>query len=101
NSACRIPGSVVRDDLLERRFAGENWRQHDAVVIAARLCAEQGDIVGAARRLEQMFEHAARCHAGPDDDELAGHDVSARTNANVTPPSGLTQQIAGSIATAL
>ena len=42
---------------------------------AARLGAEEGDVVAPAGLLQQVLEHPARGHSGADDDELPGHDA--------------------------
>ena len=59
----RVPGVIVDDDIVECLFAGEHRRKHDAVVIDARLRAENRHVVSIGRAREQLFEHAARRHA--------------------------------------
>src|SRR5690606_1762905 len=69
----RVPIRVVGDDLLIGLFARQHWREHDAVVIAARLRPEQRDPVAVELGFEQMLKHTARGHAGTDDDEFFSH----------------------------
>jgi hypothetical protein len=56
--------------ISSKAFSPENGREHDAVVIHARLGAEDGD--GIARRItRQNFLHgAASGHAVADNDQL-------------------------------
>ena len=68
----RVPGSVVGDDLLIGFLAAEDGRQHQPIIIAARLGAEQGHIEAAMRLFEDMFERATRGHAGADDHQPFG-----------------------------
>ena len=79
----RVPGVVVDDDVVERLLAGEHRREHDAVVVDARLGAENRDVVAIRRARKELFEHAARRHAVAEHDEfllersvcLHGHPV--------------------------
>ena len=64
-----VPAVAMDDDFLERLLARENRRQHDAVVVDARLGVEDRHVVGVGRRLEQLFQGAARRHAVADDDQ--------------------------------
>ena len=64
-----VPAVAMNDDLLERFFARQDRRKHDAIVIDARLGVEDGHLVGFGRGFEQFFERAAGRHAVADDDE--------------------------------
>ena len=55
-----VPTVAVDDDLLVVLLAGENGRQHDAVVVDARLGVEDRHLVAARCRFEQMLEHRVR-----------------------------------------
>ena len=68
-----VPAVAVDDDLLVALFAGKNRRQHDAVIIDARLGVEDRDFVAPRSRFEQMLEHSARRHSVSDDDEFFSH----------------------------
>ena len=70
-----VPAVAVNDDLLVVLLARQHRRQHDAVVVDARLGVEDRDLVAAGRLFEQMLEHASRRHAVADDDEFLGHAV--------------------------
>jgi hypothetical protein len=39
-----IPSRIMRDDLIERLLACQHRRQHDAVVISARLRSKKGNV---------------------------------------------------------
>ncbi len=67
-----IPVVIVNDDVFIGLFTGENWREHDAVVIDARLGVEDRDVEDTGGGLEEVFQHAARRHAVADDDEFLG-----------------------------
>ena len=64
-----VPAVAVDDDLVEGFLARQDRRQHDAVVVDARLGVEDRDLVGVGRGFEQFFQRAARRHAVADDDE--------------------------------
>ena len=64
-----VPGVVMDDDVLELLFAGQHRRQHDAVIVDARLGAEDGDVVAAWGSREQLLEQAAGRHAVAENDE--------------------------------
>ncbi len=61
----------MNDDVLILLFARENRRQHDAIVIDARLGAENGDVVEVGLAREQFVEHTAGGHAVAENDEFA------------------------------
>ena len=64
-----VPTIAVDDDLLVILLAGQNRREHDAVVIDARLGIEDGDLIATRRLLEKMFQHATGRHAVADDNK--------------------------------
>ena len=68
-----VPGIVVDQDVLVGLFAGQDGREHDAVVVHPRLGAENGDVVGPRSALEQLLQRTASGHAVADDDQLLGH----------------------------
>ncbi len=70
-----VPAVAMNDDLLIGLLAGEDRRQHDAIVIDARFGVENGDFILARRLLEQMFQHAARRHPIADDNEFLSHRI--------------------------
>ncbi|MCY1220466.1 hypothetical protein D9M72_324810 [compost metagenome] len=65
-----VPSVAVDDDLLVVLLARKHRRQHDAVVVDARLGIEDRHRVSARGLLEEFFQHAARRHAVADDHEL-------------------------------
>ena len=67
-----VPAVAMDDDFLIGLLARQHRRQHDAVVVDARLGVEDGDGVAARRLLEQMLQHAPGGHAVADDDEFFG-----------------------------
>ncbi len=66
----RVPGVVMDDDVVELLFAGQHRRQHDAVVVDARLGAEDRHVVAVGRAREELVEHAAGRHAVAENDKL-------------------------------
>ena len=68
-----VPGIVVDQDVLIGLFAGEDGREHDAVVVHPRLGAEDGHVVCTGSALEQLLQGTACGHAVADDDKLLGH----------------------------
>ncbi len=73
-----VPGAVVDDDVVEILFAGEHRAEHDAVVVAVRLGAEDGDAEAVRRALEDLLDGAHPGHPVADDDEtqtLRGNHV--------------------------
>ena len=69
-----VPGVVVGDDVGVFLLAREHGREHQPVVVAARLGVEERHLVGAGVGLEEMLQRTARGHAGADDDEFLGHE---------------------------
>ena len=65
-----IPAVTVNDDFLELLLARQDGRQHDPVVVDARLGVEDRDVVTVGRRFEQALQSAAGRHAVTDDDQL-------------------------------
>ena len=89
-----VEGGVMGDDLFVGLLARENRRQHDAVVVAARLGVEERDLVGIGRGFRQVLDHAAGCHAGADDDQFLFHVLHSAARAwgfgfGVAPARGL------------
>ncbi len=70
-----IPAVAMDDDVLEGLLARENRREHDAVIVDARLGVEDRDVVEAGGLFEEMLQHAAGGHAVADDDEFLGHEA--------------------------
>ena len=66
----RVPGVVVDDDVVELLVAREHGRQHDAVVVDARLGAEDGHVIAVRRARKEFFQHAAGGHSVAEDDKL-------------------------------
>ena len=61
-------------DLLEPLLAGQNGGEHDAVVGAAGLGIEEGDVIGLRGLRHEPLDKPPRAHAGPDDDKpFSGH----------------------------
>ena len=69
----RIPFVIMNDDVFIALFARKHRREHDAVVIDARLRVKNGDVVKAGSGFEQVLQHAPRRHAIADDDEFLRH----------------------------
>ena len=55
-----VPAIAVDDDFLEGLLARQHRRQHDAVVVDARLGVEDGDLVAAGRLLRTDARASAR-----------------------------------------
>ena len=72
-----VPGSVMGDDLVEGLLPRQHRRQHDPVVVPPRLGAEEGDVEGSGRVLDQMLQHPARGHSCADHDETLGHHAAS------------------------
>lgn len=66
----RVPGIVMGDDLVVGLFAGKHRREHQAVVVTARLGVEERDLVPVGIGFEQVLEGTPRRHAGTDNDEF-------------------------------
>ena len=75
HAVLRVPGAIVGDDVLEHLLAGQHRRQQDAVVIAVRLGAENGDVVALAVELQQLFDGADAGHAVADHHQALLHDA--------------------------
>ena len=58
------------DDLIVGLLAGEDRREHQAVVVAARFAIEERDLEAVGVGFDEVLEGAAGGHAGADDDEL-------------------------------
>ena len=63
-----IPLDGIQDDVVRGLLAGENGRQHDAVVVDVRLVAEDGDLE-LRRVLQDLLEAGHPRHAVADDHE--------------------------------
>ena len=66
----RIEIAIMGDDFLVGLLAGQDRRQHEAIVVSACLGVEQRDLEGLRIKFDQMFDQAAGCHTGTDDDEF-------------------------------
>ena len=65
-----VPVVAVEDDVVLVLLAGQHRRQHDPVVVAVRLVAEDGDPeLVAAAALEHLLDEAGAGHAVADDDQ--------------------------------
>ena len=58
-----VPVQIVEHDVVKDLFAGQYRRQHDAVVVGMRFCAEYRDVVEIGCQLEQLFQRADAGHA--------------------------------------
>ena len=65
----RIPLAIVQHDLRQRLLARQHRREQDPVVIGMRLGAENRDVAGLGRELQQLFQRADARHAVADHDE--------------------------------
>ena len=63
DAALCIPVARIQDDLIQRLFAGQHRREHDAVVIGMRLITEDGDVVEIGRGFQQLLQGAHPGHA--------------------------------------
>ena len=72
-----VPVVAVEDDVVLVLLAGQHRRQHDPVVVAVRLVAEDGDPeLLAAAALEHLLDEPGAGHAVADDDQpRAGVEV--------------------------
>ncbi len=70
-----IPDEIVDHDVVERLVAGEQRREHDAVVVHVRLGAEDRDAIAGRIAHEDFLDGAAARHTVADDDEMRfGHE---------------------------
>ena len=74
---CLIPCVIVCDDLIVGFLSRKYGRQHNAIVVAARLGVEKGNIPGIWLRFDNVFQHTARGHAGTDDDQFLLHSAAS------------------------
>jgi len=77
DAALGVPGPVVDDDVVEALLAGEEGREHDAVVVDVRLGAEDRDGEAVRRAGENFLDRAHPGHAVADDDEALFHAASS------------------------
>ena len=83
-----IPGGIMDQDVVVGLFPGQHGREHDAIVVDARLGAENGDVVSPRSALEELLQHTAGGHAVADNDQLFGHrGLPARVKSSKAPPS--------------
>jgi hypothetical protein len=61
---------AVNDDIFKGLFAGKQRRQHDAVIIDARLRAKNGDAVFPGIARKNLLYRTAPCHAITDDNQM-------------------------------
>ncbi len=73
DAVVRVPALVVEHDLLQRLLAGEHRREQDAVVVAAGLGAEYGDVVDIGRDLQELLQRAHARHAVADQNQFLFH----------------------------
>jgi hypothetical protein len=80
-----VPVVAVEDDVVLVRLPGQHRREHDPVVVAVRLVAEDGDPeLFATAALEHLLDQAGAGHAVAHDDqrgalvELVGVEVQGR-----------------------
>ncbi len=69
NAVALVPFERMRLDLAPVLLARQQRREQDAVVVAARLRAEHGDVVHVRRFGEQLLDRAHRGHAVTHDDQ--------------------------------
>src|SRR5438477_13043934 len=60
----------MNDDVIELLLAGEHRRQHDTVVVDARLGPEHRHVIAVGGPGEELIEHAPSRHAVADNDKL-------------------------------
>jgi len=80
-----VPVLMMNDDVIELLLAGEHGRQHDAVIVDARLGAEDGDVVAIWRARKQLLEQSAGRHAVAENDEPLSGRTSERHLPSRTP----------------
>ncbi len=68
-----VPMVIVDDDVVVALFAGQNRREHDAVIVDARFGVEDGHVETTGGLFEQLFQHATGRHAVADDNDLFRH----------------------------
>jgi len=68
-----VPSLIVGDDLFIGFVPREDGREHDAVIVPARLCVEEGDVIGVRSRVGELFQHPTRGHARAYYDEFFSH----------------------------
>ena len=78
-----VPGLVVNDDVGEALLTGEHRRKHDAIVIDARLRAEDGHVILVRGLVEEFVEDAARGHSVSNDNQFLAHRVWLRVSAGL------------------
>jgi hypothetical protein len=59
----------MNDDVVELLFAREHRRQHDAIIVEARLGPEHRHVKAVGCAGEQLIEHAPGRHAVADHDK--------------------------------
>ena len=85
-----VPVVAVEDDVVLVLLAGQHGRQHDPVVVAVRLLAEDGDReLLAAAALEHLLDQAGAGHPVADDDQpRPGVEPSSSRCSAASTPSG-------------
>src|SRR5690606_9457851 len=81
-----IPVEIIEHDLGQAHLAGKHRREHDAVVVAVRLGAEDGDVVLLGHVLEQFFQGLHPGHAVADHYQfLFAHDFPSQQRSDAWP----------------
>ncbi len=70
NAVFGVPIGIMGNDLIIGLFASKHWGEHDAVVVSARLGAKERDVVSVGTGVDKVLEHAARGHAGTNNDKF-------------------------------
>jgi hypothetical protein len=69
DAVVRIPGAGMQHDVVDLLVAGQQRREHDAVVVTVRFGPEHGDVIQVAVEFEQLFHRAHAGHAVADNDQ--------------------------------
>ncbi len=78
DAVLRIPIDGVEHDVVDRLLGREHRREQDTVVVAVRLGAEDRDLVGLGRELDELLDCTHAGHAVADQHELAFSLLSHR-----------------------
>lgn len=84
-----VPRQVVEHDVREAHLAGQHRGEQDAVVVAVRFGAEDGDLVSVGRVAEQLLQGLHPGHAVADQYQfLFAHDSLSQQSIRRVPESG-------------
>ena len=75
DAVLHIPAVAMDDDLIEGLVAREHRRQHDAVVVHARLGVEDRNVIRIGRALDQALKRTSGGHPIAYDDKPLLHRV--------------------------